>query len=279
MKIINITQNKFDNLKSIGESISLESEIYVLDDNTLLKRLYGDLEEEFKNKLYTIEELDKLKKYIDIPELIFPDTLVKTNDTIIGFTMPYINGETLDEILKSDKYPEEEKINYLKQVGIILEKMEYIRNNSKFNNFYLNDIHAGNFMLDKTTNQIKVIDLDSSKIGNNEVKCSKYLNPFGAASYVPKYLDENNKFKISYNTELYCYIMMVLNYISDNKVSNLNVQDYYRYLEYLKDQRISNKLLERLSYVYMNIDNENIYREIKELLVIKEPEYNYNKTL
>lgn len=279
MEFFNIKQEKLKQLTSIGESISLESEIYVLNDNTLLKRLYGDLEEEFKNKLYTIEELDKLKKYINMPELVFPDTLVKTNDTIIGFTMPYIKGETLEDILNSDKYTEEEKINYLKQVGIILEKMEYTRNNSRFNNFYLNDIHAGNFMLDKTTNQIKVIDLGSCKIGNNKVKCSKFLTPFGAVSYVPKYLDENNEFKISYNTELYCYIMMVLNYISDNKVSNLNVQDYYRYLEYLKERGISNKLLERLSYVYMNIDNENIYREIEELLVIKEPEYNYNKTL
>lgn len=276
MEFFNIKQEKLKQLTNIGESISLESEIYVLDDNTLLKRLYGDLEEEFKNKLYTLEQLYKIRMYINMPELVFPDKLVKSGDTIIGFIMSYIKGETLDEILKSDKYSEEEKINYLKQVGIILEKMEYIRNNSRFNNFYLNDIHAGNFMLDKTTNQIKVIDLDSSKIGNNEVKCSKYLNPFGAASYVPKYLDENKEFKISYNTELYCYIMMVLNYISDNKVSNLNVQDYYRYLEYLKDQRISNKLLERLSYVYMNIDNENIYREIEELLVIKE---NNNKIL
>ena len=143
-------------------------------------------------------------------ELIIPNSIVKFGNETIGFLVSYIEGNTLEQVLKSDNYTVKEKIEYLKQIGIILEKMEKIRNSTEVNNFYLNDIHEGNFILNEETNKINVIDLDSCKIGNNKEGYAKYLNPLSAISYIPKYITKNGEIKISYNTELYCYIIMVI---------------------------------------------------------------------
>lgn len=270
MKIIDITNEKFDSLKLLEKGLSLESELYMFDENTILKRIYKDFKEQYDNKLYTLKELNKNIKIINIPELIIPDSLVKIDSEVIGFLIPYIEGNTLEEVLKSNSYTIKQKIECLKQVGIILEQMQKVRKNTKVNNFYLNDIHEGNFILNKNTNKINVIDLDSCKIGNNQVGCAKYLSPLSPIMSVPKYKKIENSigsiYEISENTDLYCYIIMVLNFIFNNNINKLYIKDYYNYLEYLISIGVSKELVDKLSYIYMDKDNENIYEYLDELI-------------
>ena len=55
--------------------------------------------------------------------------------------MKYIKGTNLSIILKEPTITYEEKINYLKSIGNILEQMKNIRKYTELKDFYIGDIH------------------------------------------------------------------------------------------------------------------------------------------
>ena len=55
--------------------------------------------------------------------------------------------------------------------------MEHIRKNTNLDSIYLNDLHASNFIVDMKMKDIKVVDLDSSKICDSKSFPARYLTP------------------------------------------------------------------------------------------------------
>ena len=71
-----------------------------------------------------MEAIDISKKdRIDIKELVLPERLVVSDKSVIGYSMPYIDGIDLSILLNSENIDIKEKIKYLKQIGTILRKM------------------------------------------------------------------------------------------------------------------------------------------------------------
>ena len=58
--------------------------------------------------------------------------------------------------------------------------------------FYLNDMHENNFIIDNNTDSIRVVDIDSCKINGNYTFGSKYLSPTSFISATRKYQQEDN---------------------------------------------------------------------------------------
>ena len=123
--------------------------------------------------------------------------------------------DDFDKIVRDIEY--KEQLYYLKKVGEILQQLSYIRRNTSLTDFYLNDLHASNFILNKQTSRINVVDMDSSRIGNSLSSPSRYLNEKSFISEVPKYKKVNNNiggiYEADENTDLYCYTMMILDYL------------------------------------------------------------------
>lgn len=161
MKILNISKKEFKNLEPLelnGTIYNTEAEMFFIDkknkwnkDHLVLKKLYHDCGEKFSNKLYTVNELIDKKNEIGIEELVMPEALAAINDEIIGFTMPYIQNTNFQEVLNSNKYTIEEKVTYLQEIGLILEKIKKVREYTSITDFYLNDIHENNFILNNKT--------------------------------------------------------------------------------------------------------------------------------
>ena len=168
MKVIRLSKKAFNNLELLNiprEILNTEGKVYNFpyrDNAKVFKQLYHQQGLVFASKLYTLEMLDDNKEYL--PENFYiPDYLVTVADTIEGFTVPYIEGINLAIVLKS-KMQCKEQIYYLKKVGEVLEQMHNIRTYTPLTDFYLNDLHEGNFVVNPKKREINVVDLDSSKI-------------------------------------------------------------------------------------------------------------------
>lgn len=278
MEVVNITKNGLKKLKkvSLGYGIlNTEADLFIMKtkdkwniEYKMLKTLFCTEGANFSNKLFTINELIDNRSVINIDELVLPEKLLIVDGQVNGFIMPYIENTNFEEILNDINISNLQKIKYFKQISHILHKMDNLRNNSDITDFYLNDLHASNFILNKKTGKINVVDLDSCKINGNKPFAAKYLTPFSPISSMKAKYRVNEEINfLGYiipdkNTDLYCYIMTFMNFLFKGRISSLGRDKYYLYLEYLRSINYPYELLDKLSKIYEYVDNEEIGDEL-----------------
>lgn len=278
MDIISISRKKFKELEKMQlnrEIMNTEGTIYLVKDKKkwnseykVVKAFEDDIGNSFSNKLFTINELSNNENIKKIEELVLPEKLVASNGRAIGYSMRYVDGINLREIYMDKNYDKTKVINYLYQIGDILRKMNELNKYDLCDGFFLNDIHEDNFVVDKN-GIVNVVDMDSAKIGNGKPFLSRYLNPFSPIDEFPrKYKKVKGKNTIGYidpdyNSDLYCYMVMILNYLYQGNILRLSIKEFYEYLNYLNCINFPYRLLDCFYNLYQDIDNVNPYEYLK----------------
>ena len=228
---------------------------------------YGQLD----NKLNTVYFLIDNKNIINIEELVLPSGIayLDRNSGIIVIKEKFIDNINFRYVLTSNLYSFSEKIEYFKQIGLILDKMKNIRNNTSIKDFYLCDLYTDNFILNTGTNRINVIDMDSCKINGNNSCSSYYLFENNVIDSVKKYKKKElswfTEYEINENTDILCYIIMLISFISGCDINKVDIKKFYNYMDYLVNFGLSNQLVSILARIYSNDDNVNPYLLLDEL--------------
>lgn len=268
MQIINMSKTKLNSLEPLvlpKNVTSTECELFkypYYGKEKLLKKLHRTDGIIFANKLYTIEALNANKDSMP-SNFILPESLVSINKKIEAFTMKYIKGINLSVILNNPDITYEEKIHYLKSIGRILEQMQNIRKYTNLNNFYLGDIHEDNFLVERDKQEVYIVDLDSCKIAGNKSFPGRYLTNSSLIKYnSTKYqtlsqTDDLADYKIDENTDIYCYIIMILNYLYDGRVDRLSLDKFYDFINYLEDIKVNIELIECFNKIVVGGNNIN----------------------
>lgn len=268
MQIINMSKTKLNSLEPLilpKNVTSTECELFkypYYGKEKLLKKLHRTDGIIFANKLYTIEALNANKDSMP-SNFVLPESLVSINKKIEAFTMKYIKGINLSVILNNPDITYEEKIHYLKSIGRILEQMQNIRKYTNLNNFYLGNIHEDNFLVKRDKQEIYIVDLDSCKIAGNKSFPGRYLTNSSLIKYNnTKYqtlsqTDDLADYKIDENTDIYCYIIMILNYLYDGRVDRLSLDKFYDFINYLEDIKVNIELIECFNKIVVGGNNIN----------------------
>lgn len=258
-----------DTLYDVFDVTHMESDLYVNDGYLYKKMNLGY--SSFDNKVNTINYLLDNKDIINIDELVLPiDIFYLNRDTgDIVIKEKFINNINFRYVLTSSLYSFSEKIECFKQIGLILDKMKNIRNNTSIKDFYLCDLYTDNFILNTNTNRINVIDMDSCKINGNNNCSSYYLFDNNVIDSVKKYKKKElswfTEYEINENTDILCYIIMLISFISGCDINKVDIKEFYNYMDYLVNVGLSNKLVSILSKIYSNDDNINPYLLLDEL--------------
>lgn len=270
MKMINISKKKFDSLTEVElsrETFNTEGQMFNIkykNKDKVLKRLYNDMGVTFANKLYTLEMLNFYKDNLP-SNFVIPDYLVSIEDNIIGFTLPKIKGINLCDLINEKSISNKEKLYYYIKIGETLNQLKNIRKYSNLKEIYINDLHECNIMINPQNKELNIVDLDSSRILNNGCFASRYLGTSFLVQDKPhKYIyNENAKLNgpgtifANENSDLYCYNIMILNYLYGDKVNNMNIDEFYNYLEYLNKIGIDKNLLDIFNILTTTADNKN----------------------
>lgn len=268
MEIISMSRSKFDKLKPLELPKNVrntECEVFHFryrNQEKVLKKLYCTGGNNFGNKLYTIEALSSNALYIP-DNFILPESLVAIDKRIEAFVMPYIKGINLSVILDDPSIDLDEKKYYLKMIGQILEQMKNIRKFTTLTDFYLGDLHEDNFIIDPLKRDVYIADTDSIKIAGNFSFPSRYLSAKGLLNSAGKKYHLNSDshcltdYVVDENTDLYCYAIVILNYLYGEKINNIDITEYYKYLNYLNDLNMDKNLLECFERIVSNGKNIN----------------------
>ena len=269
MKVTTLSKRAFERLEPLTLSrhvINTESCILKFTDKgkpKVIKKLFNQDGPMFGNKLYTLEMLSTYSK--NLPKsFIIPESLICVSGTIRGFSLPYMDGENLNTILKDDKVPLEKKKYYLSKIGEILGQMDAIRKHTDLQDLFLCDLHSSNFIVDEDNQELGVVDLDSCKIANNKPSVSFYLNDWALLNSVHgkykvnKEQDGSGYIIADKNSDLYCYAMILLTFLyGEYNINILKVEDFYDYLNYLDYIGVNGNLLECFMNLVSNKDNSN----------------------
>ena len=268
MNTINISEKRLASLNALKLSkniLNTEGIIYDFNyrgNHKVLKVLFNSNGIMFANKLYTVELLNHYHKYMPNSFLI-PDNLASISGTVSGFTIPYFEGFNLADILKNPKIDNKEKIYYLTKIGEVLNQLKNIRNYTELNHLYINDLHEANILINPNNKELKFIDLDSSKILNNCSFPSRYLSKNNFLIDKPhKYLYNNAEDGTGHlianeNSDLFCYNIIVLNFLYGENVIRMPLDEFYNYLNYLNDINVNKGLLDCFEKISIGCDNQN----------------------
>ena len=279
------------------EVISTEADFYrfnYLGKVKVFKNLYKTRGPIFANKLFTLEMLNEYREVLP-HSFVLPEALISVDKEIKGFSLPFIKGINLEAYLKDESINFKDKIFYLKKIGEILDQLEHIRKNTDLDCIYLNDLHASNFIVDPKTKEIRVLDLDSCRICDSKPFPARYLTPFSLLNQAPgenkydiykkelindeglpvlqlmsyeeydknyckyaNYRDELGFVNSNQESDLYCYIVLFLNYLYGGSVGSLIIEKFYNYICYLEKLGFDKELLESIIKIVTNAPNDNI---------------------
>jgi len=289
MKIVNLRMHQLRSLKELvlqPGTLNTEALMLILRKNQaktknggrmLLKYLDAqDDEKVMARKMYTINMLNGSTIYNEIEELIVPDYVVVVDGKIVGFAMPLIeNHKNLGKILNNNEIGIEDKLNYLKQVGQIISKVQRVDTESFKMQF--GDLNEFNFIID-SENKVKAVDLDSAYVGQDEPPNSAYylLKNQYISILKDKYkLTKNGVIIPNDNSDLYCYNMIVLNVLSKHDMYKEDIPTYYMYLNHLKDVGIDKELVKIFEQIYLPTPNHNPRKLLEEIKPEMENEIDY----
>lgn len=217
---------------------------------------------------------------------VIPEFLVLLDNKDLYMAIDYINGNNLGDVLKDKNINIYDKKIYLSYIGNTLEEMRHMRENPLLSDFCLGDLHEDNFIV--SNKKLYTIDLDDAKIDSISPIAS-YLQVGSLFSYLhtDKYIIEDYnpyfvKYKVDYNTDMYCYIMVILNFLYGDNVNNMDIEEFYCYLDYLYKIGIDSSLLECFNSISSSDDNINPMNYIDSLTSnqfyrAKKIVYKYNK--
>lgn len=215
-------------------------------------------------KVYTITILNSANNpYREIPELIIPDSLIYVDNSFAGFAVPLVeNHKNLGTIINNDDISLKVKLDYLHQLGTLIDKVQRVDNTK--NRFQFGDLNEFNFIIDEN-DTVKAIDLDSAYLGVGEpLNMAYYLLKNDYILSLPdKYKTYKNKnvdtgiITPTDDTDLYCYNMIILNALAKENLYRHDINTYYQYLEYLKVLGLPDDLLEAFNNIYIPRNNTN----------------------
>ena len=260
-KNVNFTEEdiaKCEELYLNSSILNSEANLFKININGQDKVLKKFFNCDLDNKLFTINKLIQNRDFFD-ERFVIPERVAYLDDFMVGYIMRYVDNYNLSDILNSNEYSISFKKDLLRQIGNILLYADKIRNqNKELSNFYIGDLHVNNFMYDKESKILTVCDLDSCKISPEFNFPSLYLLTSPSLSFMSKYpLDINGDNVINSNTDIFCYIILILNFLYGGNVQKMGLTDYYNYLEYLKKNGLSSGLYTLFYKIYSEDDNIN----------------------
>ena len=285
MKIVDFSNHEFKKIPELQlprQVTNTEARLYLYQDKTkwnkhqnILKIFYDNRSFDFKpyikeellqnknhtnlfyedrmtyTKPYIISQLLKYKDVINMEELIMPTAFVSIDKKVSGYMMPFIESNVnMSLLLNNPNVSLKEKLKLLKKIYEILSKIEKVK--ALEGKFYLGDIHESNFIIDILEQKIKVVDMDSCYINDSAVPVSRFLfNNFNLDYLQHKYkMTEDDRVIPSHNSQVLCFLYMLLNALSGEKSYNWSIEEHYMYLACLEKMGMNKEVINTFNTMY-----------------------------
>ncbi len=192
------------------DNFNSNSELFIYND-TVIKIYNGDSETTRYNINVINNILDKYSILKSIKELVLPNELIIYNNKVVGFSMPYVKGITLEKIITDKLYSDDDMKNLFIRLLNIINKLDSL----PFN-FCIGDMHEKNIIID-SNDKINIIDCDSFIINDNKlcIDGNYIIGKYANNHYKNKELQ-----KINLPLDYFSLLCVILNYSFGNIIED-----------------------------------------------------------
>ena len=262
---------KLERLQLSDSVTTTESKQYIYIENKgnkknqkkLIKIYYIDTPSNMSNKINVVSKILENKEYLDIPELVLPESLVSVNGEVKGIKMPLIETNVnMIFLLNNPNVNLKLKLKYLKEILTLLQKILNIYELQ--DEFFLGDIQESNFILDVEEQIVKAIDVDSCYFKGSIPFPARYLSSNKVIDTFDKKFPRDNKSNLhipSKETTYLEFAYMLLNVLSNYQSNRFTYDEYYKYLAQLSSKGVDKKIIYFFESLYSIEQTIDIYPE------------------
>ena len=241
-----------------ADNTNRNSELFI-NDNEVLK-IYVDNKKMYKYNLQVLKEIIKKENYLrSINELVLPNSLIIYNNNIVGYSMPYIEGYTLLEIMDKKLLNDNEiKVIFNKILNLIdrLKKLPF--------NMFIGDLHEKNVIINNMLN-INIIDCDSYVINNKKLIKDKEVI---IGKYSNIYFNNKELKRINIASDYICLLSMLLNYVFKGNIDMMNPIEYIKCHSEFNNLSYLVKRLDKFNNFYLTCDDIDYIFNLKNKIIV-----------
>lgn len=213
-------------------------------------------------------ELSKNTTLYSINEIGMPILIYRDGKRICGYTMPYCKGELLEKVLMSSVIDTKKQLICLMNLGKVICNLPA--------NVYIGNLHGNNVLVEENAD-IHIIDIDGFSISESEITCPISTKmEFKFIEKIKKYQHENGRFKISRDSDIFCFYMLVLSWLAKVDAFQFNKNETLLYLEYLKQLGFPQKVINSIHKLYSDKSNNIEMSALFQVDLEKMMQYDYN---
>lgn len=223
------------------------SRLFITDKKTVVK-LYVSSPELAKKNTENLLTLSSRCNLDTMAELVLPTELIRFQNQIIGYAMPYIQGRSLNHFLADSCVSDQAKFSVFKQLSQLICELP--------GDVFIGDLHGENVLVDSEF-KIHLIDIDGFSIGKEHQLTAPNL-----PNICGKYRRKDGTQIISRDSDIYCFYYLFLTWISG---SPLVMSEYYheRYVQFLEGSDLPQEILFDVSRLYLSGHNTLNYNWVE----------------
>ena len=230
------------NAKEISQkdNVNANAKLFILEKNVVFK-MYIPQSEEYLRNVKNLLLLKKSFELKEIKEIVLPIELVRLNNKIIGYLMPYVKGQTLETFLYDSLVDQKNKVEVFRKLARVVSILP--------NCIYIGDLHMRNVIVSSNF-EIHLIDIDGFSVEDGEL----LTVPTPLPHISGKYYNNAEVPIISKNSDIFCVYHMYMQWIGQG-IDILESDYREQYFSFLSDNNQCDLLLENLKVLYTCREN------------------------
>ena len=165
------------NAKEISQkdNLNANAKLFILENDIVFK-MYIPESDDYLRNIKNILILKKCYALKSIEEIVLPVELIKLEDKIIGYFMPYIKGKTMASFLYDPVITNKHKVEAFSKLASVINNLP--------RDIFIGDLHIENVLI-CSNYDIRLVDIDGFSIEYGE----KLTVPTPLPNIIGKYYD------------------------------------------------------------------------------------------
>lgn len=228
------------------DNVNAAAKIWIMDDGTIFKE-YVIRNNTYHKNVRNLLRIAHRSDMYSLSEIAMPIHIYAKGLSIRGYSMPYCQGTPIGQYLADPDIDPSTQLRCLVHLGKVIHQLP--------NDIFIGDLHGDNVLVEHN-GDIHIIDIDGFSTSECGITCPLTANAIaGDIPRIEKYYHRSGKFRISRDSDIFCFYLLLLGWLSKENTFRWSRSELSDYLEYLKSIGFPDSIYNKIHRLYSEKPN------------------------